>query len=280
MFAGGGSLGAIQVGALRELVHAGEHPDFLVGASVGALNASFFAGRPDPAGVAALETIWRGLRRTDVFPLTLGGTMAWARGGGSLFESHRLRRLIERNLPIRNLEDASIPVHVVATNLSGVHVCLSRGNAVEAVMASAAIPVAFPPVRIGADHLMDGAIAGNTPILTAAEMGASRIIVLQTGYACSIETLPSGAIARGLHALTLLIANQMERDLRLLANSVEIHVAPPLCPLNVSPFDFRHAETLIERSALVTRQWLQAGGLSLRTKPMDFRHTHGDTSTS
>ena len=86
-------------------------------------------------------------------------------------------------------------------------------------------------------------------------------------------------VSRQFVELTL-IANQMERDLRLLANSVEIHVVPPLCPPNVSPFDFRHAATLIERSALVTRQWLQTGGLSLPTTPMNFRHSHNDTSTS
>jgi predicted acylesterase/phospholipase RssA len=56
-------------------------------------------------------------------------------------------------------EDAAVPVLVVATNLSGAPVCLSRGAAVDAVLASAAIPIVFPSVRIGDEHLMDGAIA-------------------------------------------------------------------------------------------------------------------------
>lgn len=274
VFAGGGSLGAIQVGALRELVHAGERPDFVVGASVGALNACFYAARPDVAGVAALEAIWRSLKRNDVFPLTLRGAMSWFSGGGSLFESQALRGLIERHLPLRHLEDAAIPVHVVATNLSGAPVCLSRGLAVDAVSASAAIPIAFPSVRIGDDHLMDGAIAGNTPILTAAELGATRIIVLQTGYACSIDGPPRGAVARGMHALTLLIANQMERDSRLLEGKVAVHVAPHLCPLDVSPFNFDHSATLIERAARHTRAWLDAGGLSRSASSADFEHDH------
>lgn len=274
VFAGGGSLGAIQVGALRELVLAGERPDFVVGASVGALNACFFSGRPDSEGVAALESIWCSLRRSDVFPVTFGGAMALARGGGSLFVPLRLRMLVEKYLTIRNLEDAKVPVHVVATNQTGAHICLSRGDAVEAVLASAAIPVAFPPVRIGNDHLMDGAIGGNTPILTAAEMGATRIIVLQTGFACSVDTLPQGAIARGLHAITLLIASQMQRDLRLLDGKVEVYVAPHLCPLDVSPFDFKHAAELIDRSASAARTWLQAGGLSRLASPLSIGHRH------
>ena len=85
VFAGGGSLGAIQAGALAELIAAGERPDFVVGASVGALNACYFAGRPDAAGVAALEAIWRGLTRADVFPVTPGSVLEFLRGRGSLF---------------------------------------------------------------------------------------------------------------------------------------------------------------------------------------------------
>src|SRR5271168_1772646 len=73
VFAGGGSLGAVQVGMLAALVRAGLKPDFVIGSSVGALNAGFFAGDPTPSGVARLEEVWRALRRSDVFPVTFGG---------------------------------------------------------------------------------------------------------------------------------------------------------------------------------------------------------------
>lgn len=275
VFAGGGSLGAIQVGALRELVSAGERPDFVVGASVGALNACHFASQPDAAGVKELEAVWRNLRRQDVFPATLRGAINLLRGSGSLFESHSLRRLVTRHLHIELLEEAEIPVHVVTTSLDGSPNCLSKGSAVDAVLASSAIPIALPSVQIGAHYLMDGAIAGNTPILTAAELGAERIVVLQTGYPCALKGPPRGAIAGGLHALTLLISNQMERDLRLLAGKVDVFVAPHLCPLDVSPFNFSCAATLIDRSALATRAWLAAGGLIRPDDPSVFDHDHG-----
>jgi NTE family protein len=70
-FAGGGSLGAIQVGMLRVLLSAGVQPDFVVGASVGAINAAYFAGAPNADGVERLAEIWSGLRRREVFPVTL-----------------------------------------------------------------------------------------------------------------------------------------------------------------------------------------------------------------
>ena len=51
VFAGSGSLGAVQVGMLRELMHAGVSADLVVGSSVGAMNAAYFAGAPNAAGV-------------------------------------------------------------------------------------------------------------------------------------------------------------------------------------------------------------------------------------
>jgi NTE family protein len=93
-----------------------------------------------------------------------------------------LKSLIERHLPYRNLEDAAIPVHVVATNLGGVPVCLSSGPAVPAILASSAIPA----VSIGGDDLVDGAVGSNTPILAATKLGATRIIALPTGFACAL----------------------------------------------------------------------------------------------
>jgi NTE family protein len=275
VLAGGGSLGAVQVGMLSELSRAGVKADFVIGSSVGALNAGFFAGSPDAEGVARLAAIWRSLRRSDVFPVTLAGAVGWLRAPDGLFDPRALRRLIERNLPYRNLEEAKIPVHVLATNLGGVPVRLSSGPAVAAIMASAAIPVVFPSVRIGAEHLMDGAVSGNTPILAAAELGATRLIVLPTGFACALDEPPRGAIGRGIHALTLLIAHQMTRDLAHLPRSVEVYTAPSLCPLAISPFDFTRADDLIARAADRTRRWLESDGLSREGAPeMLAPHTH------
>ena len=70
VFAGGGSFGAIQVGMLHSLASHGIVADMVFGSSVGAVNAAYYAGTPTLEGIRKLETIWRGLRRQDVFPLT------------------------------------------------------------------------------------------------------------------------------------------------------------------------------------------------------------------
>jgi NTE family protein len=172
------------------------------------------------------------------FPVYLGAVFGLLRQPDGIVESAGLRQLIERNLPYARLEEAAIPVHVTATSLEGIGVLLSTGPAIESILATTAIPGIFQPVHLGGDVLMDGEIANNTPILTAAKLGASRVIVLPTGIACAEQEPPEGPIARALHAVTLLIAWQVIRDLEQLRDEIHICVVPTLCPLAVSPYDF------------------------------------------
>lgn len=272
VLAGGGSFGAVQVGMLRELLARNVKPDLVVGASVGAINGAYLAAKPTAEGVAALEAIWRSLRRRDVFPITWRSMLGLAGRRNFMIDPDPLRRLLERNLPFRNLEEAAVPLHVVATDLlGGAAVCLSEGPSVDAVLASCAIPAAFPPVRINGHHLMDGAVASNTPVRSAIELGATRLVVLPTGYACALENPPTRPLSVMLHAITLLTAHQLVADLERYGAEVEIVTVPPLCPLSVSPYDFSRAGELIEKAAAQTRRWLDRGGLGTRRIPGALR---------
>jgi NTE family protein len=272
VLAGGGSFGAVQVGMLRELLAKGVKPDLIVGSSVGAINGAHLAGSPTPQGVARLEAIWRSLRRHDVFPVTLRSLIGLIGRSNHMVDARGVRRLLEDHLPYRELERAPVPLHVVATDvLGGAVVRLSTGSVVEAVLASCAIPAAFPPVRVGERYLMDGAVASNTPVRVAMELGARRLIVLPTGYACALESPPRSAIGIMLHAITLLTAHQLVTELERYSEQVEIVTVPPLCPLAVSPYDFSHGAELIERAAAQTRRWLEQGGMERHRIPGALR---------
>ena len=277
VFAGGGSFGAIQVGMLDALLTYGVQPDLVVGASVGALNGAYFAGNPTLQGVRQLEQLWCDMKRSTLFPMSLRRVAGIFSRSSSLADASGLRALIEQNLPFERLEQAALPLHVVATGqLHGESVCLSSGPAVDAILASCAIPAIFPAVLLGKDYLIDGAIAGNTPVSTAAELGASRLIVLPTGYACALSAPPTSAIASALHALNMLISHQLVQDLELLADRTDIEVltVPPLCPLSASPYDFSRAPELIERARQATSHWLAQGGLQRHGIPGALRpHT-------
>lgn len=272
VLAGGGSFGAVQVGMLQELLARDITPDLVVGASAGAINGAYLAGDPTPEGVKRLEAIWRGLRRRDVFPLGWRSLNGLLGRRNFMVEPDGLRRLLEAHLPFRDLERAAVPLHVVATDvLGGATVRLSSGPAVEAVLASCAIPAAFPPVQIGGRHLMDGAVASNTPVRSAIELGATRLVVLPTGYACALEAPPTRAIAIMLHAITLLTAHQLVADLEHYGAQVETVTVPPLCPLSVSPYDFSRAGELIDKAAAQTRRWLDQGGMKKQRIPGALR---------
>ncbi|SFC81028.1 NTE family protein [Polaromonas sp. OV174] len=262
VFAGGGSFGAIQVGMLQALLEHGVRPDFVVGASVGAINCAYFAGNPTLTGVQQLAQLWCELKRSTIFPMSFGRIAGLFSRSPSLVDSSGLRQLIARYLPFELLEQAALPLHVVATEqLHGNTVCLSSGPAVDAILASCAIPAIFPAVRVGNDYLIDGAIACNTPVTTAVALGASRLIVLPTGYACALSAPPANAIASALHALNMLIAHQLVQDLELLADRFEVLTVPPLCPLAASAYDFSRASELMERAEKATRHWLAEDGL-------------------
>jgi NTE family protein len=278
VLAGGGSLGAIEAGMLRALVEHGERADFVVGASAGAINGAYFAGDPSADGIARLEAIWRGLKREQVFPFDMRKMfgLLWRRD--HLVESRGLRRLLEAHLPYERLEQAAIPIHVVATDLiTGDEVLLSSGPAVDAVLASTAIPGVFPAVTIGGRELVDGGVTNNTPVSTAVRLGADRIVVLPTGFACALTRAPSGAIARALHSLNLLIGRQLANDIDRFAASVRLHVVPALCPLEISSYDYTACAVLIERALDSTRRWIARGGLvqqSAVAGPLR-EHAHG-----
>jgi NTE family protein len=186
VFAGGGSFGAIQVGMMHSLVAHGISADMVVGSSVGALNGAYYAGDPTLKGVLQLESIWRGLRRHDVFPVTWRTLMGFVWRRDFLIPHDGIRKLIDDHIPYRNLEEAKLPVHIVTTDIiSGDSVVLSEGSTAEAIVASTAIPGAFAPVHYKDYYLADGAISSNTPVRVAVKKGARRLIILPTGYACA-----------------------------------------------------------------------------------------------
>jgi NTE family protein len=276
VFAGGGSFGAIQVGMMHSLAAHGISADMVVGSSVGSLNGAFYAGNPTLEGVLELENIWRGLQRRDVFPINWRSLLSFIRRRDFLIPHDGIQKLVDDHVPYRNLEDAKLPIHIVATDIiTGDSVVLSEGSAAQAIVASTAIPGAFAPVQYKDYYLADGAISSNTPIRVAVAKGATRLIILPTGYACAMHAPPVGAVANALHALTLLIARQLVIELEDLAPNIEYFVPPPLCPLVGSPYDFSRTADHITRAIDSTDAWLAQGGMEKSGIPDEMRpHSH------
>ena len=262
VLSGGGSLGAIQVGMLQALLEEGICPDFLVGTSAGAINAAWVAGRPECEGIKDLNEIWCGLRRQDIFPLSpWAGALGLFGRTNHVVPSDGLRALIERHLPYRRLEEASLPVHVVATDLkSGNAVVLSSGPAVPALLASTAIPGVFPPVTIGHRELVDGGVADHTPISVAVDLGATKVYVLPIGYPWFSQE-PVNAVGMALQALARIVEQRLHIEVAAYRDLADIQVVPAIDGPAVSPADFSRTPELIRRAYRSTKRHLARGPL-------------------
>jgi NTE family protein len=180
VLSGGGRLGAAQVGALRALLEAGIVPDAVVGSSVGAINAAYFAMEPTLDRLDRLAEIWSGLSRADIFPdgwFTVARRLA--RRSSHLYSPDRMRATLASAIPQRDLVDAAIPCHVVTTDLhTGQAVWWSSGDPVEVLSASACLPGLFPPVEINGRTYVDGGVSCPVPTQHALDLGARRVWVL------------------------------------------------------------------------------------------------------
>ncbi|MEX2181589.1 MAG: patatin-like phospholipase family protein [Gemmatimonadaceae bacterium] len=263
VLAGGGSHGAVQVGMLQALVGAGVRPDFIVGTSVGALNGLFFASDPTSDGVARMAAIWRGLAEDGIYPnLPLAWLRALIGRRTHIVDPARLRRLLATRLVVKELQDTVLPIAVVAADLrDGEEVVLTEGVASDAVVASAAIPGLFPPVRIGDRQLVDGALARHSALTAAVTLGATRLIVLPTGFGCAAQEPPRSVLAMALRMVGILLSRQLATEAQTWSARLPVAVVPPICPMPVSSYDFTHSPALIEAAYGTTARWIEAGGL-------------------
>lgn len=273
VLSGGGPLGALQVGATRALSEHGIRPDLVAGTSVGALNATFIAFDPTPAGVEGLEQLWLGLRDTDLFP---GGRFkaSWARmlvKGNRVFDNSGLRRLVTERLPDARFEDARIPLAIVATDLeTGAEKVFSSGPILEPLLASTAMPGIFPPVMIDGREYTDGGVADNVPIGPAVSMGARTIYVMNsTSHSHQRRPLvrPMDYL---LHAFTLARSQRLALDQRYYSDKVRL-VLLPTVPLDFFvPFaSMEHTSRLIELSYNHTKRFLEG------SRPVDVLQEPG-----
>jgi NTE family protein len=226
VLAGGGTRGALQIGMLQVLTEHGFVPDRIYGSSVGAVNGVAFAGDPTRAGVERMTEIWTGLTRDIVYPQgRLHGPWLYLQQRDSVYVNAGLRKVIEEGITFERLEDAVIPVEVVATSLTdGRERWFTYGPAVDAVLASTAIPAIFPPVEIDGERFIDGGVVNNVPIRRAIDSGAARIVVLLCAPPVHTPDTPRRPVEAMLNALLISIHARFVREMTQLPAGVEVIV--------------------------------------------------------
>ena len=224
VLAGGSTRGAIQIGMLQVLAEHGFVPDRVYGSSVGAINGAGFAADPTRQGVERMAQIWLSLKREDIYRTgRLHGPWLYLQQRDAVYANSGLRTIVDEGFRLERLEESVIPIEVVATSLTdGGERWFTYGPAVEAILASAAMPAIFPPVEIDGEKYIDGGVVNNVPIQRAIDAGATRIVVLL----CSppvVTPTPSRRPVEGMvNALLIAIHARFVRDMAHLPEGIEV----------------------------------------------------------
>jgi NTE family protein len=195
---GGGALGAYQVGVYQALHEAVVEPDWIIGTSIGAINAGIIAGNRPQDRLTRLNEFWRRVERRDAWPFAPSWTRisdTWsywatlANGIPGFFEPNppafwgahvplqpdragfystaslrgTLAELVD--FSIVNKQSPRLTVGAANVRTSMMHYFDSRACEItaERIMASGALPPAFPAICIEDEYYWDGGILSNTP---------------------------------------------------------------------------------------------------------------------
>jgi NTE family protein len=194
LLSGGGAKAGAHVGALRALTEAGLRPSHIVGTSMGAvIGACFAAGLEPDAILDRIDQVGpKGIVRSPWAPW--GGL--WLR---SLLKGEPLREAIGELFPARRFEELTIPLTVTAVDLDSGNLVLfgaagEPAPLLDALWASCALPVFYPPVLLGGRRLVDGGLRGVVPFGAAAGVPADLVVAVDVGP--GLDEAEAPAVAR------------------------------------------------------------------------------------
>ena len=182
IFGGGGAKAATDLGAARALQEAGLAPAHFVATSLGAVMAAMLAAGLDPeealhrvAAVASADVV-----SFNPWLLVLGVRTR------SVLREAPLRATIARLVPARKFSDLKLPLTITATDLdTGELALLGAGGAdaplVDALYATCALPLWFPPARIDGRRLADGGLRAVLPIEVALRFAPAVVAAIDAG---------------------------------------------------------------------------------------------------
>ena len=178
---GGGALGAYQVGVYRALHEAGIEPDWVIGTSIGAINGALIAGNRAEDRLRRLHEFWDGVDQAT--PVEAQGiatffepnVAAWQGlqatlgvEAASYYSTVPLYKTLSALVDFKRLDAGATRLTVGAVNVKSgqMHYFDSRDVrlSIAHIMASSALPPAFPAVRVDGEPYWDGGVYSNTPL--------------------------------------------------------------------------------------------------------------------
>lgn len=233
---GGAALGLSHIGVLKALRDHEVPVSCVSGTSAGSVAAAFFAFGVSPEQMEELmeELSWHKLMGLSHSKLGLASNRA-------------IGNLVERMIGNFNIEDAKIPLAIVAANIeTGERVVLKKGSVITAVMASTCIPGLFEPVEMDGAKLVDGGIAENLPLSVLPELGAEIRMGVNLMHFRS-KKAPGNVFDVLVNSLETMASHQNSYD-----KTSDILIEPNLA--NFTASDFKKGKELVEAGYKATAE--------------------------
>ena len=267
VLSGGGSRGALEVGALLALLEQGIHPDILVGTSVGAINAAALGNNPTLEGARWLEKIWCEVTKEKVMPQNYL-SMVWrlVTGETGLMNNDRLRELIESNMPddvrrFNDFKDAEVYITAVDLRLGRLHVfgIDPTESILDAIMASTALPPFLSPWQYRNEKYVDGGVVNDLPLKVAVERNATDIYAIDVGQQRMARWHDRGVFGVMGQTIDAIVRNQLRSDMGWAEALYNCNVNY----IGIGSFEkiriwnFKYTEAMIEEGKQVTLDYLK-----------------------
>ncbi len=239
---GGGALGAYQGGVYKGLAAGGEHPDWVAGISIGAINAALIAGNPPERRVERLHGFWEKitsgvtadpwLPNDQIRAMFNAASAYWTAAVGvkgfftpripppsfyppgapealSVYDTKPLKATLEAFADFDLINAKTTRLSVGAVNVRTGNLIyfdnMKERICAEHIMASGALPPGFPPVVIDGESYWDGGLVSNTPLHEVLDQEPRKDLTIY-----QIDLFP----ASGPMPKTLMDAAEREKDIR------------------------------------------------------------------
>ena len=269
VLAGGGSRGALQVGALRALLEAGVQPDLVVGSSVGAINAAFLGLHGfTPEALGLLESAWLAAAKAELLPPNPAWiTMRVVFNRMHFHPDHRLKDFFVTQGLTSELHFGDLPgppIILVSADLNGAQPVFygadPQQSVLDGLLAATALPPWVHPLEVEDRFLMDGGAISNLPIEPAILHGATEIIALDLSAPGEIDPEAHGFGPFWAKFLSTMISRQTYLEMELArAKGIPVHrvvlAAEPPIPI----WDFSQTQVLLEAGYHQMKTALEAG---------------------
>jgi NTE family protein len=253
----GGARGMAHIGALQRLHDWGLRPYCVVGTSAGALvGAAYAAGRLEEMARHVRELDWR--RTAQLFM-----EVNFSRSG--LIYGRHIETLLREIYGLSEIGAMPLRFAAVATDLvREEEVVLDRGDLLEAIRASIAIPGIFTPVRHDGRFLVDGGLLNPLPVSVARAMGAERVLAIEVNLRDHAVSIHEPVAPEPRRQKRMNIIDVLTKTLRIVENQVvrqRLLVEPPDLLLqpsvgNILTLEFHKSASIIAAGAAVVEERL------------------------